>query len=83
MPRSRRKQAQVQPQPYIAPSGLKTWHSFAVLIGAAVLVYWRLHYLILLIAAFAMLAQGGMWCAHRFPLTTLFITRLLRALMRR
>jgi hypothetical protein len=80
MPRSRSKQA--QPAPYIAPSGLKTW-LFAVLVMTAVLVHYRLHYLILLIAFFALLARWGMWCAFRFPLTTLFITRLLRALMRR
>ena len=66
--KSRRSKTTTAPVAAIAPSGLKTWQTFAFLIVAAVL--W--HYLRGLLIVVGMVA-GLFWCLnwlfHRFPRT--------------
>jgi len=66
---------------HIAPSTLKTWHCFALLIAVAVLIHYQLHYAILLIAAVVLFARGYIWLSFRYPKTMYFVTVFLTSLL--
>jgi hypothetical protein len=68
---------------HIAPSNLKTWHCFALLIAVATLVHYRLHYIILLIAAVVLLVRGYLWLCVRYPRTMFFVSAFLSSLLGR
>ena len=60
---------------------MRGWHLFVWLIITAVLIHYRLHYVILLIAALVVLMRGYLFLCGRFPLTMLFVTAFLRRLL--
>jgi hypothetical protein len=60
---------------------MKTWHCFAVLIVAAVLVAYRLHYIILIIAALVLIARGWVWLCCRFPRTMIILNAVIAGLL--
>jgi hypothetical protein len=62
--------------PALAPPALKTWHCFAFLILVALLIHWKLHYLLLLIAAFVGFIQLWLWLSYRFP-RTMTVTNII------
>jgi hypothetical protein len=61
---------------------LKTWHCFAFLILVALLIHWKLHYLLLVIAAFAGFCNLWLWLAARFPRTMTVINIIMLGLLR-
>ena len=79
-PRRPAKAPKAKPVAAIAPSGLKTWQTFAFLIVAAVL--W--HYLRGLLIVVGMVA-GLFWClnwlCHRFPRTMYWIVLIVEGLL--
>lgn len=60
---------------------MRTWHLFAWLIITAVLIHYRFHYVILLIAAFVLFVRFYLFLCVRFPLTMLLVTAFLRGLL--
>jgi hypothetical protein len=62
---------------------MKSWHTFAVLIITAILIYLKAHYLILIMVAFIILIRCWLWFAYRFPLTAWFIFGFIRGLLGR
>ncbi|MBR0848805.1 hypothetical protein JQ543_13715 [Bradyrhizobium diazoefficiens] len=61
----------------------QSWPYFLFLILVATLIAYRLHYVILVVAAIVLLVRGWVSLAFRYPLTTLFITAFIRGLLGR
>ncbi|MGQ2185264.1 hypothetical protein ACT4MK_18195 [Bradyrhizobium barranii] len=59
---------------------MKTWHTFAFLIAVAVLIHYRAHYLILIVAAMVLFFRGWIWLTWRFPTTMLLINGFIGGL---
>jgi hypothetical protein len=75
------KAPEAQPAAAIAPSGLKTWHTFAFLIGIAVLWHY-LRGLLIVVGFLAGLFWSLNWLCRRFPRTGYFVLIVVRELLR-
>lgn len=64
----------------IAPSGLKSWHTFAFLIVTALIWYW-LKWPFIIISTLAAIFIGPFWLGQRFPRTMFVIARIINALL--
>ncbi|MGY2987744.1 hypothetical protein [Bradyrhizobium sp. USDA 4508] len=68
--------------PAIAPSGLKSWHTFAFLIVTALIWYW-LKWPIIVFGTMAAIVLGLSWLDHHFPRTMFVITTIIGGLLSR
>ena len=75
------KAPEAQPAAAIAPSGLKTWHTFAFLIVIAI-VWHYFRPLLIVVGIFVGLFWGLNWLCHRFPRTSYFVLIVVRELLR-
>ena len=79
-PRGRKEKAQPVAAT-IAPSGLKTWQTFAFLVVIAIV--WHYFRPLLIVAGmFAGFFIGLNWLCHRFPRTGYFVLFIVRELLR-
>ncbi|MEY9227723.1 hypothetical protein ABIF66_008838 [Bradyrhizobium japonicum] len=60
---------------------MKTWHAFAFLITVAVLIHYRMHYLILIVAALVLIVRGWAWLCCRFPRTMIVVNAIIIGLL--
>ena len=79
--KSRRSDAPTEPVAAIAPSGLKTWHTFAFLIVTGV-VWYYLRGLLIVVGFLAGLFWSLNWLCRRFPRTGYFVLIVVRELLR-
>jgi hypothetical protein len=63
-------------------SSRHSWPHFAFLILVALLIHWKLHYLLLLIAAFVGFIQHWLWLSYRFPRTMTVINIIMLGILR-
>lgn len=61
----------------------QSWPYFAFLILVAVMIYLKLHYLVVLIAAVVLFMRGYLWLCDRYPRTMVFMTSFLMGLLGR
>jgi hypothetical protein len=79
--KSRRSDAPTEPVAAIAPSGLKTWHTFAFLIVTGV-VWYYLRGLLIVVGMVAGLFWCVNWLCRRFPRTGHFALVVVKELLR-
>jgi hypothetical protein len=83
-PRKRRPERIQKAQPVvaaIAPSGLRSWHTFVFLIVAAV-VWHYFRPLLIVVGALVALLCGLGWLYHRFPRTMFVVLAIVNTLLR-
>jgi hypothetical protein len=74
------KRTKAPPVATIAPSGLKTWHTFTFLIVTAIALYYAKGP-ILVIAAIVGFVVAWSWFCRRYPRTAIFIFGFTRGLL--
>jgi len=75
------KAPKAKPVAAIAPSGLKTWQTFAFLVVIAVLWHY-LRGLLIVVGMVAGLFWSLNWLCHRFPRTGYFVLIVVRELLK-
>jgi hypothetical protein len=54
---------------------------FIWLLLVATLIYYRVHYIVVVVAVVVLFIQGWLWCCRRWPRTMIFVAAFLRGLL--